>query len=639
VSNRNRHVRTFGKFSLDPEKRVLWCESRPVNLALNEFELICVLTENSGEVVTKAELLDLLWADAFVEESNLSRHVYVLRKMFKSFGVDDLIETVPRRGYRFAGEVHQPPSTNEEFTIERHAVSRTTIEEISDDAPASSISNLRYRFISLKVATIIAGVMLVGLLAGFTAWQGRFYSFAGSTAGVRSLAVMPFARIDHDQEAGQLGVGLADVLITRLSHLRGITVRPINAVTGVDDRDPVAAGKLLGVDALLMGTIYRSGDRTRVSVRIVKTYDGSTIWGGDFERLTTDGMRMQSDIALQVTNVLAQNLDSAEKNALAKSYTENSDAFHLYQRARFEWNKRNAQGATDAVSLFRTAIEKDPEFALAYAGLAEAMATINPDEAEIIAQRAIELDPDLAEAHASLGFIQLFTRRNWVGAENELVRSISLNPNYAPAHHWYAELLAIQGKNAAAKASMNRALEINPLSHNFLADMGQIYYFNREYKEAEHYCRRALELYPDFSFAHQYLSDIYLQTGEFEKAVDAELNAERIHGQFSIDSVARFRRFQAGLEEKRTAALSQGREEFLKRLLSGSTDNVFHYYDARRYAALGDKEMALDALESSVQSKAFHTAFVKVDPVFDAVRDDTRYKLVLQKMNLLDTYN
>jgi DNA-binding winged helix-turn-helix (wHTH) protein/TolB-like protein/Tfp pilus assembly protein PilF len=632
-------VRTFGKFSLDTQKRVLWCESRPVNLPLKEIELLCVLTENSGEVVTKAELLDLLWADAFVEESNLSRHVYVLRKMFKGFGVDDMIETVPRRGYRFTGEVHQPSSASEEFTIERHAISRTTIEEIPDYTRTPSTPNHLPRLLSPTLAVVFGSVMLVGLLAGFTAWQGGFYSSPGSAGGVRSLAIMPFARIDHDEEAGQLGVGLADVLITRLSHLRGMTVRPITAVTGVDDRDPVAAGRVLGVDALLVGTIYRSGDKTRVSVRIVKTSDGSTIWGGDFERLTADGMRMQSDIALRVTNVLAQNLDPSEKNALAKSYTENFDAFDLYQRARFEWNKRNMQGATDAASLFRMAIEKDPEFALAYAGLAEAMATMNPDEAEIIAQRAIELDPDLAEAHAALGFIQVFVRRNWAAAEEEFVRSIDLNPNYAPAHHWYAELLAIEGRNADAKAAMNRALDINPLSHNFLADMGQIYYFNREYKEAEYYCRRALELYPEFSFAHQYLSDIYLQTGEFEKAVDAELTAERIHGQFAIDSAKRSQRFEAGLEERRAVALHQGKREFLKRLLSGSPDNVFHYYDARRYAALGEKEMALSALESSVQSKAFHTAFVKVDPIFDTLRDDPRYKLVLQKMNLPDAYN
>jgi DNA-binding winged helix-turn-helix (wHTH) protein/TolB-like protein/Flp pilus assembly protein TadD len=638
VDNRNGHVRTFGKFSLDTRKRVLWCESEPVNLALKEIELLCVLTENSGEVVTKGELLDLLWADAFVEESNLSRHVYVLRKMFKSYGVENLIETIPRRGYRFVGEIGQPAAVRDEFTIERHAVSLTTIEEISDEA-APIVGSSGRRTLSITAMAAVGALLVVTLVVGFAAWREQLQAFSGSPAEVRSLAILPFVQIDHDSEAEQLGIGLADLLITRLSNLRGITVRPITAVIDVDDRDPVSAGELLGVDAVLVGTIYRSGDQTRVNARMIKISDGNTIWTGEFERSTSEGMRLQSDLATRLTNALVRNLDDSEKSALAKAYTNNSEAFHLYQRGRFEWNKRNAQGATDAVSLFRLAVETDPEFALAYAGLAEVVATTNPGEAEVIARKAIELDPELAEAHAALGFIQTFVHRNWAEAEKELARSVDLNPNYAPAHHWYAELLAILGRNADAKIAMHRAVEINPLSHNFLADLGQIYYFNREYKEAEHYCRRALELEPDFLFAHQYLADIYLQTGDFEKAVDAELTAERINGKSSINSPARAKQDVAEIEKSRMLASQHGKREFLKHLISKSRDKVFRYYDARRYAALGEKEMTLHLLEKSVEGGAFHTAFVKADPIFDPVRDDARYKLVLQKMNLLDGSN
>ena len=638
MDNRNGHVRTFGKFSLDTRKRVLWCESEPVNLALKEIELLCVLTENSGEVVTKGELLDLLWADAFVEESNLSRHVYVLRKMFKSYGVENLIETIPRRGYRFVGEIGQPAAVRDEFTIERHAVSLTTIEEISDEA-APIVGSSGRRTLSITAMAAVGALLVVTLVVGFAAWREQLQAFSGSPAEVRSLAILPFVQIDHDSEAEQLGIGLADLLITRLSNLRGITVRPITAVIDVDDRDPVSAGELLGVDAVLVGTIYRSGDQTRVNARMIKISDGNTIWTGEFERSTSEGMRLQSDLATRLTNALVRNLDDSEKSALAKAYTNNSEAFHLYQRGRFEWNKRNAQGATDAVSLFRLAVETDPEFALAYAGLAEVVATTNPGEAEVIARKAIELDPELAEAHAALGFIQTFVHRNWAEAEKELARSVDLNPNYAPAHHWYAELLAILGRNADAKIAMHRAVEINPLSHNFLADLGQIYYFNREYKEAEHYCRRALELEPDFLFAHQYLADIYLQTGDFEKAVDAELTAERINGKSSINSPARAKQDVAEIEKSRMLASQHGKREFLKHLISKSRDKVFRYYDARRYAALGEKEMTLHLLEKSVEGGAFHTAFVKADPIFDPVRDDARYKLVLQKMNLVDGSN
>ena len=183
---------------------------------------------------------------------------------------------------------------------------------------------------------------------------------------------------------------------------------------------------------------------------------------------------------------------------------------------------------------------------------------------------------------------------------------------------------------------MERALAIDPRSHNFLADLGQIYYFNGEYKEAESYCLRALELEPEFAFAHEYLSDIYLQTGEFEKAVNSRLTAEHIQGRLSIDSADRIKRRGSSLEERRTLALHRGRTEFLRSLLSGSNDPVMTYYDARRYASLGNKEMTLLLLERSVHSKAFHTAFVKADPVFTELREEPRFVDVLRKMKLSD---
>jgi len=642
LNSENWKLREFGEFRLDPEKLVLWFRGQPVNLPLKEVELLSALTANAGEVMTKAELLDSIWKDSFVEESNLSRHVYMLRKTFKEFGVDDLIETVPRRGYRFVGHVRD--CFNESpVVVERHVVSQTTIEEISSETRAP----LRYRDStdrfrlsrSFKAAATLASILVIGLIAGFAAWWNQIPPFASSSGRIRSVAVLPFAQLDQGLGSKQQGVGLADTLITRLSNLRSIRVCSFTAVAGLDDRDPVAAGKLLDVDAVLVGTIYRSGDKTRVSARILKVSDGKAIWTGEFERLATEDLRMQNDLALQVTNALAPSLDPDEKRKLAKSHTEDPDAFRLYQEARFEWNKRNTQGATDAARLFREAIAKDPQFALAYAGLAEVVATMNAVEAEAIARRAIELDPDLAEAHGALGFIHTFVHRNWEEAEKELTRSIDLNPNYAQAHHWYAELLAILGRNAQAKIEINRALEIDPLSHNFRAALGQIYYFNREYQEAESHCRRALELDPNFVFAHEYLADIYLQTGEFEKAVDARLTAQRINERFSVDSDQRLKANDSTIDEKRELALRRGINEFLKRLLSESADPAVTYYDARRYAELGNKDMALDALERSVQGRAFHTAFVKVDPVFDRIRDEARYKQVLRNMNLLDTNN
>lgn len=613
----------FGDFKVDPFTQMVWHNDEPVELPPKAVGLLCLLAEKRGDVVTKDEIWRNVWNDAFVEETNLTHNVYLLRKTFRELGAGELIKTVPRRGYRFIGEVS---AWNGNKVIYEHStITDTFVEEVT--VPEER----RY----LGVGIVAAVLVCVTLAAGFAVWWSKTTPVSGASEEIRSMAVLPFAQLDHDSNADRMGVVLADALITRISNLKSIRVVSFSAVADLDERDPVAAGKLLGVDAVLVGTMYRTDKKIRVSSQILKVENGKAIWTGEFERLETEDRRLHSDIAERVTNALVPHLDPAEKASLTKSYTENSDAFDLYQKARYEWNKRSTQGATDAARLFREAIEKDPEFALAHAGLAEVVATIDPEEAEAIAARALELDTDLAEAHAALGFILTFVHRDWPAAEAALTRAIELNPNYGRAHHWYAELLAILGRNADAKDAMKRALAIDPRSHNFLVDLGQIYYFNREYQEAESYCRRALELDPDFAFAHECLSDVYLQTGEFEKAVDARLAAEQIHRRFSIDSAERIMRSGASIEQRRIAALGRGKTEYLKGLLSGSNDPVVTYYDARTYASLGDKELALLALERSVQSKAFHAAFVKVDPVFDPIRHEPRYELVLRKMNLL----
>jgi DNA-binding winged helix-turn-helix (wHTH) protein/tetratricopeptide (TPR) repeat protein len=644
VSSVNEGFREFEGFRLDPCKKVLWFADQPVSLPLKEIELLSVLTANPGEVLTKNELLDRVWAGSFVEESNLSRHIYMLRKTFKQFGSPVLIETVPRRGYRFVGQVSRSAASNADIIIERRIVSHTTIEGITEDADGeqrrSRISDGHRRSFVPSVAISIVGSALVfGILAGYALWNGRAQPSTTAAGGIRSLAVLPFARLDSADTAGQEGVGLADALITRLSSLRSITVRPIKAVTDVDNSDPIAAGKRLGVDAVLVGSIYRSAETTHVNTRLLKTADGTAFWTGEFEIPAAEKLHLHDQIASRVSAALVFDLSVSEKSAISKVYTTNEDALHLYQRARFEWNKRNTAGATDAARLFRQAIEKDPQFSLALAGLAEVTATINATEAEAIARRAIEIDPDLPDAHAALGFIQTFVRRNWSEAERELKQAIDLNPNYAPAHHWYAELLAILGRNSEAKAAMNKALEIDPLSPNFLADLGQIYYFNREYNDAEIYCRRALEIDPNFSFAHEYLAEIHLRTGQFPKAVEARLAAEQINNRFSIDSAQRVSGINASIDQMRKISLEQGERAFLRSRLSGSSALVHQYYDARRYADLGEKEMALAALERSIDGDAFHTVFIKADPVFDPVRTEPRYLNVLQRLHLLESNN
>jgi tetratricopeptide (TPR) repeat protein len=349
-----------------------------------------------------------------------------------------------------------------------------------------------------------------------------------------------------------------------------------------------------------------------------------------------DEMRLQDEIALQITEVLRLNLNSTEKNALTKRLTKNPDAFELYQKGRYEWNKRSWAGMIEAERLFRNAIDRDPEFALAYTGLADTMVTqSNRMETELAILKALEIDPDLAEAHASLGFFRIFHQWNWSAAEESLKKSIALNPNYATAYHWYAQVLTIQGRHEEAKAAMRRALEINPLSHNFLADLGQIYYFNREYREAEKYCRRALEIYPDFAFAHEYLADIYLKTGEFDKAFEELIKADQTITDFRNEPTAvrdnRLREYREKIEKFPQLGIRQ----YIESRLAGQPPEPGNYpVYAGYYAFLGDREKTLDNLEKACLGKGFLTVFVKADPIYDDFRSDPRFQAILRKMNL-----
>jgi DNA-binding winged helix-turn-helix (wHTH) protein/TolB-like protein/Tfp pilus assembly protein PilF len=640
MNNENNSLREFGKCRLDIEKRFLWCDDKPVPLPLKSMELLCLLVERGGEVVTKDEIWNAVWRDAFVEETNLTHNIYLLRKTLKDLGENDLIQTVPRRGYRFAGDVRE--ITNGEIVIEKHTRTRTLIE-IEEAAavgekssPETETGQRVFTPVRNRTAVSLAAILiLLGGVFAFSSYRGKIFGASAST--IRSIAVLPFKTIDASPETDQQGLSLTDILITRLSNIREITVRPTNAILNFENADSIIAGQKLNTDAVLEGAIYRTGDKVRVTARLIKVADGKTIWNGQFEKLKTDELRLQDEIALAVTDALRLNLSDREKIAVSKRLTENADAFELYQKGRYEWNKRNWAGMVNAEKMFRGAIEKDPNFALAYAGLADTiMMNSEVQEAEDAINKALELDPNLAEAYASRGFLQTFHGWNWSAAEASFKKSIELNPNYATAHHWYAQVLTVQGRHEEAKAEMRRALEINPLSHNLLADLGQIYYFNREYREAEQYCRKALEIYPEFTFAHEYLMAVYLQTGRNDEAVEELITSSLALGTFENQSAER----QKGLENDYADTRKRFAEGGIEKLITGKLtqptpqDASMAYYHARYFALINEKERALERLEQAFAGHGFATLFIKADPVFDRLRDEPRYREILKKMNL-----
>lgn len=663
----------FGPFQLDPSLPLLTRSGQPVPLPPKALETLVALVERGGRVVTREELIKAVWADSIVEENNLSVNVSILRKTLG--GGASYIETVPRRGYRFTAAVRQLSVESHELVYTRRTRSETVIEESSEtDAEPNALAQTSFtdltpqtnnapfaavaanRFLPASqlrtltrwpvVVTLVILVAALGASASFIrraslregdSASERKGNAASGWAEIRTLAVLPFATVDGGRENEHQGLGLADVLITRLSNIKELSVRPTSAVLNLDERESISAGKRLKVDAVLEGTIYRATDKVRVTARLIRVSDGAPMWAGQFEKPLQDELRLQDEIALQVTDALALNLSGGERSALTKRYTDSADAYHLYLKGRYHWNKRNYDGLAEAARLFRNAIERDPGFALAYVGLADAtMMGADMARARIAINRALELDPNLAEAHATYGFIQAFHHWRWPEAEASLKHAIDLNPGYATAHQWYGNLLNIQGRTDEAKASLRRALEINPLSHNFLADLGQAHYFAGEYDQAEEYCLKALEIHPDFFFAHDYLYRIYLQKGEYQKALEHFIKATQIQltvSDLPVEDKERAEEFFAKLRKAYHERGGRGLMEVQLGMhkLPGAT---YDYGRAQAHAFLGEKEKALDDLEAAYRSRTFMLAFMKTDPLLESLRGEPRFQELQRKMNL-----
>jgi DNA-binding winged helix-turn-helix (wHTH) protein/tetratricopeptide (TPR) repeat protein len=632
-------LREFGRCRLDVEKKLLWAADEPVPLPLKAVELLCLLVENRGAVVTKDEIWRAVWNDAFVEETNLTHNIYLLRRAFKDLGEDHLIKTIPRRGYRFTGEVREIPTSD--VILERHARTTTTIEfqETTAKNDASGVEASSAKATRLSRSSVVLLSVTIPVLTFFGFWM----YVAGSTTAdtpVHSLAILPFNRLNAAKPNDHLGVGMADALITRMGRIKSLVVRPTSSIISFEgsNADSLSIARRLKVDAVMEGTLFESGGKRRATLRLLRVADGRTIWSGEFEDTTGDDLAFERAISVKAADALAVDIGSEEQLANSRMYSSDPDAYRLYLKGRYEWNKRSWDGMANAEKDFRAAIEKDPNFALAYVGLADRLAmTSEASEAYAMVEHALELDPDLAEAKATAGFIETFHRWNWAEAENDFQRSIALNPNYATAHQWYGNFLAIRGRTDEAIIEMQKAIDIDPTSPNFLADLGQTYYFRRDYETARAYCQKALEIDPEFHFAHDYLFNIALMTGDLDSAVDewklTAIGAEsfpNLSDQQRGDMTKSYERLSLAF---RTGTM----EDFVRSLIvKGKVQGTTGYHNARFYSLLGDEMRAIDELEAGIDARTFGVVFAMADPFFDGIRNKGRYQAILKKMDLQD---
>jgi DNA-binding winged helix-turn-helix (wHTH) protein/TolB-like protein/Flp pilus assembly protein TadD len=638
-----KHLYEFGPFQLDPPERLLLCDGQPVPMTPKAFELLVVLVEKRGHLVEKDELLKAVWHGSFVEEGNLSVTVSVLRKALNDDrGLHKYIETVSKRGYRFVAEVRQvgepetspaplQPNQSRGFSGNPGEQGQALAQSPAGTAP-NSIFRWGILLFTLALVTLLIGAKLVSR-------HGSASSQVQEPAAIRSLAVLPFRALDAKRGDEYLGLGMADALITRLGNTGKIIVRPTSAIQkyAASELSPQAVGKEQSVDAVLDGRIQREADRVRLTVQLIRVRDGVQLWGETFDKEFTNIFALEDALSERVAQSIRLTLTGEETRRFTKRSTERPDAYEAYVKGRYFWNKRTDKGMKKGLEYFRQAIALDPTFAEAYVGVADSYATLGlyavlpPKEAfpaaKEAARRALEMDDGLAEAHATMGFINFYYDWNRVDAGNEFRRALADNPNYALAHSWYGESLVAMGRYQEANAEAQRALEDDPLSLIIGSNAGWTLSLAGRGDQAIEILKKAIEIDPTFPRTHFRLGRAYEQKRSYELAIAELEQAVSLSGGDTCykGSLGHVYAVSGNVSQARTVLKDlEGR---------GGQQYVPSYAIALVYAGLGDNDRAFTWLKKAYEDRSTAMVFLKLDPELTRLHSDPRFEKLSQQVN------
>jgi TolB-like protein/DNA-binding winged helix-turn-helix (wHTH) protein/Flp pilus assembly protein TadD len=609
------------------------------------FELLVVLVERRGHLVEKDELLKAVWHGSFVEEGNLSVTVSVLRKALNDDrGLHKYIETVSKRGYRFVADVRQvgEPETlpalsppNESRRVEVGGAAR---EQGSAEAPRP-VAIFPNRIVRLGILVLALALGTLLIVAKVVPRRGSATSQVQEPAAIRSLAVLPFQALDAKRGDEYLGLGMADALITRLGNTGKIIVRPTSAIQKYAGAElsPQAAGQEQGVDAVLDGRIQREADRVRLTVQLIRVRDGVQLWGETFDKEFTNIFTLEDALAERVAQSIRLKLTGEETRRFAKRSTERPDAYEAYVKGRYFWNKRTDKGMKKGLEYFRQAITLDPTFAEAYVGVADSYATLGlyavlpPKEAfpaaKEAAKRALEMDDGLAEAHATMGFINFYYDWNRVDADNEFRRALADNPNYALAHSWYGESLAAMGRYQEANAEAQRALEDDPLSLIIGSNAGWTLSLAGRGDQAIEILKKAIDIDPSFPRTHFRLGRAYEQKKSYEMAI-AELQQA-----VSLSEGDTCYKGSLGHVYAVSGNKNQARNVLQDLEGRGGQQYVPAYAIALVYAGLGDNDHAFTWLQKAYEDRSTSMIFLRLDPELSSLHSDPRFEKLSQQIN------
>jgi DNA-binding winged helix-turn-helix (wHTH) protein/TolB-like protein/Tfp pilus assembly protein PilF len=645
----------FDGYRIEAEERLLRRGETVIALQPKVIDLLLVLLENHGRVVFKEDLLARVWENQFVEEANLSHTVFQLRKALGGKN-EKFIETVPKRGYRFVADVCETPDDETEILVGEQTVTRISVEEeietapkpgfsfiesvpeIGENKPQNSAPKTESRQINRKLLALSAAILLIAI-TGFGYWI--FSNRPANTRQIESVAVMPFINESGNAEVEYLADGMTETLISKLSQLPNISVKARSSVFRYKGKDVnlKTIGDELAVQAVLNGRFVQRGDELTLYLSLIDTKTENQLWGKQYNRKLTALITLQTEIAQDVSNSLKTKLSGADEQKLKKTYTENAEAYRFYLKGRFYWNKFTKEGLEKSIEHFEQAIAVDNNFALAYSGLSDTYNVLGinaywaPKEAlpkgKIAAEKAVALDDQLAEAHSALGAVKFLYEWDLAGAERELKRAIELNPDFIISHELYCYLLRAQGRFDEAVREAQKAHELDPLSLLSIGDISETLRFAGRTAEAIEVQIKVIEMDPNFADGHFILGLIYAQHGMHEKAI------EEINRAIALSETAT--RLKAALGQVYAAAGKKAEAyKVLEQLQATARTHYVSPLDvAMIYAFLGENDKALLWLEKAYDDHCGWLIELNVDPVWNNLRADPRFRDLMRRVGLL----
>jgi len=562
----------FGPFRVEPRERRLLRAGEVVPLRPKVFDVLLVLVRNSGHILSKDELMKLVWPNVAVEEGNLARSVSTLRSALgETRHEQTYIETIPWLGYRFVASV----------------------KEVPDEARRPTID---------------------------------------------SIAVLPFVNVANDAELDYLSDGITDSLINSLSRLTTLKVMSRNSTFRYKGREAQArtVGRELNVEIVLCGRVVKHKDMLSVSVELIDARDESHVWGAQHVRRANEIFALQELIAGEIAAQLCVQLTDEDTQRLSRRHTPNTEAYHHYLKGRYYFNKLTFEGVQKAIDHLEQAVSKDGNYALAYAALGDAFNYIaKPTEASQAMTEALELDPMLGEAHASLAFWKFVYDWDFEGAEKEFAQALQQCPNYAEVHHWAAVYFANIGAHERAAVEAKRAVELDPLSLLMNMTPGLTAYLARDFDRAITELQKVIEMDPNFPAAHSVIAGVYVQQGMYKQAIaEYQKVLDQSKGVTVVERAISALMAHAYAKWEKPGKARKLLEELLKACETSNTLPVSSHAIAEIYVALGQTDAAFEWLNKALEQHDVQMVSIKVNPTLDRLRGDSRFQTLVEKVGI-----